>query len=210
LSISAPRAVLALAAVLLVAGTAFTLHRNASRIVGTNGVVPATFALSVPVGERACQRVLGVPARARAVRLTVGVYGRPGARIRAEFSGRARGPAIAARDGVVEMPLPRGGTGATTKFCVVNVGAGRVALAGALVPPSSGAVVGRRQVHGVFALAYLDARPQRWADRVGAIVARVGYANGVPGGALTGPILIALLIAALGGALAACWRQLRA
>jgi hypothetical protein len=203
-----PRAVLALTAVILVAATVLTLGRHGSHIVGWNGVPPLVFALSVPTGERVCQPIPPAPEPATRIRMTLGAYGRTGARIRAESPAGARGAPVAVRDGVIEVPAPPA-LSFERQLCVANVGDGRVALAGVTVPRRSGATIGRRHTRGVFSAVYLGREATTWQDRAGSILARVGYAKGLPGGAATGVVLIALLVIALGGALLSCWKLLR-
>jgi hypothetical protein len=203
-----PRAVLALTAILLIVATVLTLDRHASRVVGTNGVSPAVFALSVPAGERACQPILPVPSRASKVRMTLGAYHRSGARVQLELPGAPGSASVPVREGINELPAPPGGLSGR-ELCIVNVGRGRVALAGAVTGRSAGATVGDRRVDGVFSALYLSADSQTWRERVGGVLDRVGYAKGLPGGSWTGALLVAMLVLTLGGALASGWRYLR-
>ena len=203
-----PRAVLAAAAVLVVVATALTLLRDTSRVLGTNGIPANAFVVSIPAGERACQSVPPAPPATRAIRMTVGVYSDPRARLRADVPDAAGGRAVAARDGKQELPL----TDATraTRICIANLGGGRVELAGTASAPAGAALVGSKAARGVFGFEYLRGTQVSWGDRLGDVFTRVGYAKGMPGGSATGALLLVLLVLTLGGTLALSWRTLRA
>jgi hypothetical protein len=202
-----PRAVLAAAAVLLVVATALTLLRDTSRVLGTNGVPPNAFVVSIPAGEQACQGVPPAPPATRAIRMTVGVYGDPRARLRADLADAGRGKPVSAHDGKQELPL----SDAThaTRVCIANLGAKRVELAGTASAPAGAAMVGTKPAVGVFGFEYLRGTEISWGDRLGDVLTRAGYAKGM-GGSATGALLLVLLVLTLGGALVLSWRTLQA
>jgi hypothetical protein len=202
-----PRAVLAAAGVLLVVVTIFTLQRDTTRILGTNGVARSAFVVSVRPDQRACETVAVAPAGTRAIRMTVGVYHDPRARLRADAGTDEGGRVVAARDGELELPLTDSAN--ASRICITNLGTGRVELAGTATDPGSAATVDATPAEGVFGLLYLKGQAPDWRERVGNVLARVGYAKGLPGGAATGALALVLLIGTLGGALALSWRTLR-
>jgi hypothetical protein len=201
-----PRVVLAAAAVALVVAVVVTLQRDSSRVLGYNGVPPATFAVSVPPGEEACQGMPPAPPATRAIRMTVGVNGDARARLRASVDGDG-GTAVAVRDGRAELPIA--GAANTQRLCVANEGGRRVELAGVTTAPAAAARVDDAPAGGVIAVQYLAGSARTWGERTGNVLARVGYAKGMVGGGATGALLIALLVLTVGGALALSWRYLR-
>jgi len=202
-----PRAVLAAFAVLVAIAIVLTLVRHSTRVVGTNGVSPAEFVVTVPAGERACQAMAPAPRATRAIVMTVGVYGDQRARLRADAGTATNGRVVAARDGQLELPLA--GAERAKRLCVTNVGSRRVELAGTATPPEHAAVVDERPAQGVFGVTFVRASAPTWAERLDEVLARVGYAKGMTGGSATGGFLIALLALTLAGALTIAWRTLR-
>lgn len=203
-----PRVVLAVFAVLLVVAVVATVLRHTTRYLGTNGIGPSAFVVAVPPGEAACQAVQPVPAGTKAVRVTLGSYGNPRARVRAGAGQSPAGPAVTVQDGPMELPLSEDGAGAGV-VCVANVGSGQIELAGVAAAPAQAALVHNKPAKGAIGFDYLSGPPDRWIEEAGDIFARIGYAKGIAGGAATGAVLVLLLLAALGGALALCWKVVR-
>jgi hypothetical protein len=201
-----PRAVLAAAAVLLVVATVVTLLRDTSRVLGSNGVPANAFVVSIPAGETACQGMPPAPPATRAIRMTIGVYGDPRARLRADVAAAGNGRTVAARDGKQELPLSDATN--ATRVCIANLGGGRVELAGTASPPAGAAVIGTKPADGVFGFEYLRGTEVSWGERLGDVLARAGYAKGL-GGSATGALLLVLLVLTLGGTLVVSWRTLR-
>lgn len=203
----APRAVLAVAVLLLVIATVMTLGRDTTRVLGSNGVPRAEFATTVPPGQAACERVPSVPPATRAIRLTVGVYGDTRARLRADAGFKADGRVIHARDGELELPLADAGY--ADRICVANLGTGRVELAGFTTPAASAAVVGTTPAKGAFGVLYLRGPAATWGERTSDVLSRIGFSKGLPGGSGLGVLLVLLLLATVGGALTLTWKVTR-
>jgi hypothetical protein len=202
----AARSVLAMTAVALVAAAALTLHRQASRVIGYNGVPPSGFAVVVPVNARVCQDTVSLPERANLIRVTAATFGRRGGRVGVETSNGRGATRRLVAEGLVDLPLP---AARSSGVCIANRGTVRVALAGVTTRPSEGARIGARSVRGVVSIEYVTVRSETWGDRTDAILDRVGFAKGLPGGSATGIVLIVLLVGALAGALATAWRAIR-
>ena len=198
---------LALTAIALLVATALTLQRKGSRIVGSNGVPPSASAVVVPPNARACQDAIRTPEQATSVRVTAATFGRRGGRVRLETPNGGRGPAARiAPNRVLDLRLPEA---RVARLCISNRGAVRVALAGIWTPREQGARIDGRAVPGAFSATYAIDRSETWGDRAGAIIDRVGFAKGLPGGSATGVVLIGLLLGALLGALVTSWRAMR-
>lgn len=202
-----PRAVLAVFVAFMVIATVLTLRRDTTRVLGSNSVPQAAWAVTVPPGERACQAVPPAPPTTRAIRMTVGVYGDQRARLRADAGYATDGRAVTPHDG--EMELPLSGADHAARVCISNLGRGKVELSGLAVAAGTGATVGDEPTDGVFGMHFLRGPEQTWAERAGDVLARVGYAKTPGAGTATGVVLIALLIATLGGAVALAGRALR-
>ena len=172
----APHAVIAVFGVMLVVATVLTLQRHTTRVIGSNGVAPAAFVVTVPSGASACQTVPPAPSATRAIRMTLGVYHDPSSRVRADAGTATSGRVVRGLDGVRELPLADAAGNA--RVCVTNVGPHKLELAGSAATPGSGATVDGRPAAGVFAVTFLQGPAGTWSDRVGDVLARVGYAKG--------------------------------
>jgi hypothetical protein len=201
------RAVLAVTGVLLVIVTIVTLQRDTTRVLGTNGVARSAFVVTVRPDQRACETVSPAPSGTRAIRATVGVYSDPRARLRADAGAAEGGRVVAARDGELELPLTNAASAG--RICITNLGDGPVELAGTATNPGSAATVDAKPAEGVFGVQYLRGPAPSWGERFDDVLARVGYAKGLPGGTATGVLALFLLVLTLGGTLALSWRTLR-
>jgi hypothetical protein len=202
-----PRVVLAAFAVLLVVATVATVLRHVTRVLGNNGIAQSAFVVTVPPGDAACQAIPAPPAGTEALRVTLGVYGDPRARLRVRIGRRTGTPAVSVRDGAQDLPAP--GAAGADRLCIENAGGRRVELAGVTAPPEGAATVEGKPAKGVFGVVYMSGPPDTWAERIDTLFARIGFAKGLPGGWATAPVLVLFLAAALGGALALSWKVLR-
>lgn len=202
----AVRLVVAVTGVAIVVAVVLTLRGERSHVVATNGISPVEFAVQLGGGEHVCDPTVAAPAGTDDVRLTIGTYGRPQVPVRIAVPGHGAGRTVRIAEGVVELPVPAGSDGAPG-ICVENLSRRRIALAGASSAP--GLLVGDRPTGGVISIAYLDDDPGDWGDAAGTVLDQIGYAKGVPVSGAAGVIVVLLLVAALGGALASAWRFLR-
>jgi hypothetical protein len=165
--------------ILVLAGAVLVLSQRAPRLAGTNSIRPAGYVATVAPGKRLCQPVEVVPADARAVRLFVGVYGRPGPPFDISVAD-SRGLVTAGSassgygDGDLRVPVrsvASARTGAT--ICLRNRGATRLALAG-VGGAGPGLTLGRQQVIAMIKVEWLRPGRESWWDLAAVVAHRFG------------------------------------
>lgn len=211
---------LALAALVVLAGTLAQLLHGAPRQTGSNDLAAQNFAVTAPARAGACQGGETLYAGTRTVHLTVATIGKPTtAPLAVTFSagGRvlARGEAAPGwREGeqaVVIDPVPRESVPGV-EVCVRADQPGRLAFGGEQVAPEAAARVRGEPTGGAISLVSRTAGRPTLLEVAGDVVDRYGRGNSSLLGGWTWIVMIALTLGGLvaaGGAIAARERGAR-
>jgi hypothetical protein len=176
------------------------------RLLGSNRVPAAAFALRLGPGQSACQRAT-IPAGTGAVRVLALGAGRP--TLALTVDGHFVTGARTGGDGWGTLRIPPPATTRTlATLCLRAAGSGPVTLAGQTRPAGANARDGQgRVLRAAARLEFTTAHPASWWSRLGDIFRRFG--EGKPGWVGGWTLVLAALLLA-GGLAAAGWALLRA
>ncbi len=202
---------LAIAALVVVAGTLAQLLNGTERVSGSNDVAPQQFAVVAPARTGFCQSSETLYAGTNAVRMTVASFGRPTGPLDVSVSADGRTLARGALDagwkeGVIDVPLDRVPERSTrpVTWCARSSAPGRLAFGGEPADSRIAAVAGRRATEGRVSLIGLRAGHPTLLGSAGEIVRHYERGTAEWLGAWTWFLMIALLVGAFfaaGGAL---------
>ncbi len=199
------RLVLAAALVLLAVAVVLTLARRTELSAGSNHVVSAVFAATVPADGELCQPNPDLSPDAGAARLVIGTYGRSVPRFDLRFLD-ATGGVVAAgslpaagREGPISIPILRSrDAAAATRLCLRITGPSPVVIGGVGSPPDpSDEVVNGVLQPGRISVVYLPGGgPKPWWSQLSAIDRRFGLGKAGFFGTWTLPACAILLLGA--------------
>jgi hypothetical protein len=200
------RAVIAGALAVVVAALAVTLSHRAPRDAGSDHIVPAMFAASLPTAGEVCQDNPYLPPGAATAQILVGTYGKTVPALDLRFldpagavvsSGRL--PAGAQPSGTISIPIsPAANPVSAVKVCLIVAGHAKIVIAGLGIPPDpTDEYVNGVEQAGRISLVYYRAGDESWWSLLGVLDQRFGLGKADFFGDWTLPACFVLLLA--------CW-----
>ncbi len=195
-------AVVAGALALVAVGLVVTLSHRAPRAAGTDHIVPAMFAATLPSGGEVCQINPYLPPDAARAEILIGTYGRPVPALALRFTDPAGAVvssgqlAAGGREGTVSIPITRAtDPGRATRVCLGVGGRSKVVVGGLGIPPDpTDEVVNGTPQAGRISLVYYRAGRESWWSVVGVIDRRFGLGKAGLFGDWALPACVLLLV----------------
>jgi len=188
---------------LVAVGLAIKLSQRAPRQAGSDHIVPATFAASLPRAGVVCQVNPYLPPAAATAQILIGTYGRPVPDLALSFTDPAGALvstgrlAAGAKEGTVSIPLtPARDPGSATHVCLGVGGRSKVVIGGLGLPPAdpTDEIVNGTAQAGRFSLVYYRAGRESWWSLFGVIDRRFGLGKAGFFGDWTLPACVLLLL----------------